>query len=111
MLDGDRVAACMPSGPKQHVLLWGLSLCPRRERCARRRARCVFDVFGCGHVFSIVHTTIKPPWPNGQGVGLLIRRLRVRVPQEVCACALLHNDFVVVVAVVVVVVAAVEEGK
>ena len=22
-----------------------------------------------------------PPWPNGQGVGLLIRRLRVRVPQ------------------------------
>ena len=28
-----------------------------------------------------------PPWPNGQGVGLLIRRLRVRVPQEVC-CAI-----------------------
>ena len=25
----------------------------------------------------------KPPWPNGQGVGPLIRRLRVRVPQEV----------------------------
>ena len=25
----------------------------------------------------------KPPWPNGQGVGLLIRRLRVRVPQGV----------------------------
>ena len=24
-----------------------------------------------------------PPWPNGQGVGLLIRRLRVRVPQGV----------------------------
>ena len=23
------------------------------------------------------------PWPNGQGVGLLIRRLRVRVPQGV----------------------------
>ena len=22
----------------------------------------------------------EPPWPNGQGVGLLIRRLRVRVP-------------------------------
>ena len=27
--------------------------------------------------------TLKPPWPNGQGVGLLIRRLRVRVPQGV----------------------------
>ena len=26
------------------------------------------------------------PWPNGQGVGLLIRRLRVRVPQGVHAC-------------------------
>ena len=25
----------------------------------------------------------KPPWPNGQGVGLLIRRLWVRVPQGV----------------------------
>ena len=27
----------------------------------------------------------QPPWPNGQGVGLLIRRLRVRVPQGVPA--------------------------
>ena len=26
------------------------------------------------------------PWPNGQGVGLLIRRLRVRVPQGVHWC-------------------------
>ena len=25
----------------------------------------------------------EPPWPNGQGVGLLIRRLRIRVPQGV----------------------------
>ena len=25
----------------------------------------------------------KPPWPNGQGVGPLIRRLRARVPQGV----------------------------
>ena len=25
----------------------------------------------------------EPPWPNGQGVGLLIRRLRARVPQGV----------------------------
>ena len=24
-----------------------------------------------------------PPWPNGQGVGLLIRRLRAQVPQGV----------------------------
>ena len=29
----------------------------------------------------------EPPWPNGQGVGLLIRRLRVQVPQGV----LLHQ--------------------
>ena len=34
----------------------------------------------CSHV---------PPWPNGQGVGLLIRRLRVRVPQEVCPIVLI----------------------
>ena len=27
----------------------------------------------------------KPPWPNGQAVGPLIRRLRVRVPQGVCS--------------------------
>ena len=26
---------------------------------------------------------LAPPWPNGQGVGLLIRRLRVRVPLRV----------------------------
>ena len=25
----------------------------------------------------------EPPWPNGQGVGPLIRRLRVQVPQGV----------------------------
>ena len=31
-------------------------------------------------------TSIMPPWPNGQGVGLLIRRLRVRVPQGVTSC-------------------------
>jgi hypothetical protein len=28
-------------------------------------------------------SSVRPPWPNGQGVGLLIRRLRVRVPQGV----------------------------
>ena len=31
--------------------------------------------FGCAKTW--------PPWPNGQGVGLLIRRLWVRVPQGV----------------------------
>ena len=31
---------------------------------------------------------VVPPWPNGQGVGLLIRRLRVQVPQGV----LLHEQ-------------------
>ena len=28
----------------------------------------------------IDHNIAEPPWPNGQGVGLLIRRLWVRVP-------------------------------
>ena len=32
---------------------------------------------------SAAHVQTQPPWPNGQGVGLLIRRLRVRVPQGV----------------------------
>jgi hypothetical protein len=35
---------------------------------------------------SALHVCHVPPWPNGQGVGLLIRRLRVRVPQEVTWC-------------------------
>ena len=29
------------------------------------------------------HLFRQPPWPNGQGVGLLIRRLRVKIPQGV----------------------------
>ena len=33
-----------------------------------------------------------PPWPNGQGVGLLIRRLRVRVPQGVLIKYGLHSE-------------------
>ena len=37
------------------------------------------DAFTCVHLAS----ASWPPWPNGQGVGLLIRRLRVRVPQGV----------------------------
>ena len=36
----------------------------------------------------------EPPWPNGQGVGPLIRKLRVRVPQGVQSPrALQHNAF------------------
>ena len=34
-----------------------------------------------------------PPWPNGQGVGLLIRRLRVRVPQGVILCCIAICNF------------------
>ena len=34
-------------------------------------------------MISSISPKAKPPWPNGQGVGPLIRRLRVRVPQEV----------------------------
>ena len=30
----------------------------------------------------------EPPWPNGQGIGFLIRRLRAQVPQGVGAVAL-----------------------
>ena len=37
------------------------------------RVRVLWDCLG----------VIEPPWPNGQGVGLLIRRLWVRVPQGV----------------------------
>ena len=33
-----------------------------------------------------------PPWPNGQGVGLLIRRLRVRVPQGVSFTQCVHES-------------------
>ena len=33
-----------------------------------------------------------PPWPNGQGVGLLIRRLRVRVPQGVFVLLVFHTN-------------------
>ena len=35
-----------------------------------------------GHAGSATEKA-EPPWPNGQGVGPLIRRLRVRVPQGV----------------------------
>ena len=35
-------------------------------------------------------TSIMPPWPNGQGVGLLIRRLRARVPQGVMRYGLMN---------------------
>jgi hypothetical protein len=35
-----------------------------------------------------VEVAAKPPWPNGQGVGLLIRRLRARVPQGVALARL-----------------------
>ena len=49
------------------------------------------DTREVGHASSSLHqgrlgymTLLQqPPWPNGQGVGLLIRRLRVRVPQGV----------------------------
>ena len=31
-----------------------------------------------------IHPPARPPWPNGQGVGPLVRRLWARVPQGVC---------------------------
>ena len=42
---------------------------------------CLFVFYAL--LFCLSHFCFKPPWPNGQGVGLLIRRLRVRVPQGV----------------------------
>ena len=49
---------------------------------------------GCERKNVLFQLPHKPPWPNGQGVGLLIRRLWVRVPQEVlfCACTLSSNN-------------------
>ena len=35
------------------------------------------------HTLMLSRCLAGPPWPNGQGVGLLTRRLRVRVPQGV----------------------------
>ena len=39
---------------------------------------------------ALIYRAHVPPWPNGQGVGLLIQRLWVRVPQgvtEICEIA------------------------
>ena len=61
--------------------------CVREEIASRRKW---VDQFGCTASTNLrnggrnsIRFHHKPPWPNGQGVGLLIRRLRVRVPQEV----------------------------
>ena len=42
-----------------------------------------FDLASLGDNLEAMNAIIchMPPWPNGQGVGLLIRRLRVRVTQ------------------------------
>ena len=56
----------------------------------RIRAKSFGDMASCALIpvsqLTVVTQTkvsTRPPWPNGQGVGLLIRRLRVRVPQGV----------------------------
>ena len=46
--------------------------------------RLLHKTFAALNMWSLFTKQFKPPWPNGQGVGLLIRRLRVRVPQGVC---------------------------
>ena len=43
----------------------------------------------CTHV-------IQAPWPNGQGVGLLIQRLRVRVPKGVPSRACVQSSLILV---------------
>ena len=47
-----------------------------------RREQLFAKDFETSHASLLI--TIQPPWPNGQGVGPLIRRLRARVPQGVC---------------------------
>ena len=42
--------------------------------------------------FGPLITSHKSPWPNGQGVGLLIRRLWVRVPQGMQFYVALYSD-------------------
>ena len=49
----------------------------REARLLEQRGAQEFSLYCCAP------RTCLPPWPNGQGVGLLIRRLRVRVPQGV----------------------------
>ncbi len=51
--------------------------------CAGAATRLMlFNVTLRGALFKLISKR-QPPWPNGQGVGLLIRRLWVRVPQGV----------------------------
>ena len=47
---------------------------------------CIRDIYDSACIFHHV-----PPWPNGQGVGLLIRRLRAQVPQGVLRVPLLGD--------------------
>ena len=74
----------------------------RQPNCAARRAsfHCAFLVppssqsgdagdgaLACPNwILGAATPCAEPPWPNGQGVGPLIRRLRVRVPQGVLIC-------------------------
>ena len=52
---------------------------PPPVRSGKRRPRKGGEAKSCARC-------AEPPWPNGQGVGPLIRRLRARVPQGVPTC-------------------------
>ena len=58
---------------------YGLSFKPRASETKAKFTRASATLLAN----TIAMWIIVPPWPNGLGVGLLIRRLRVRVPQGV----------------------------
>ena len=59
---------------------------PSLNVCVQILLNCDLDSMSAGLELCILACNVRPPWPNGQGVGLLIRRLRVRVPQGVILC-------------------------
>ena len=66
------------------------------QRVSRHRLRDLIDAIHCSLSLSRfgccdAKNKAQPPWPNGQGVGPRIRRLRVRVPQGVLS-SLQHRE-------------------
>ena len=82
--EGLRTTACASSRPASAFASFHMSGSPPMLHFKHSRPPSKF--------VTVPSDTQQPPWPNGQGVGLLIRRLRVRVPQGVlCLCpSLMH---------------------
>ena len=66
---------------------------PSLNVCVQILLNCDLDSMSAGLELCILACNVRPPWPNGQGVGLLIRRLRVRVPQGVILCCIAICNF------------------